>query len=462
MPTQRDIERNEERMANASTWGQERKFEPTSIKVPDGMEWYKLEVGRHEVDFLPYRVGDNNPKADAGFIDYKRTWDAHELPNADGRKRRYVCGKCVKQDCAICQWRRIAGMDEPELVKDSKIKTRHLFIINDKPGDTKNTLKLFDANDWNRGKGFGELMREAIEENPEKYGQFFHLKKGCKVVLTVKELPPFSSDGKPYNAVTRISFAERDYTYDKGFIDQMPCLDDCFVVLSKKQVAELVPWPGEGGDDEPAPVKAKAKAKPVNDDEDDEPKATKPKPKAVPKDDDEDDEPAAPAGKVVVGSEVTFEYKGKTRRGVVKSIGKVNHLASILCADRDEPYNVHVDELELAKGKPAVKVADPDEEDDAPKPVAGKVKPKAKPVDDEDEDEDEEEDDEDEVPKKPKGKGKPAADDEEEEEDDTPKKGKGKPKDDEEEEEDEEDDDDWGEEEDKEDEDEAPRKPRRR
>lgn len=450
MPTQREREQKEERMADASQWATEQgKFESTSVDVSkfENVEFYKLEEGQHEVDFMPYIVGEGNPRADKGFVHFDRQWTAHSLPNSEGKERRYVCANgSFKKPCRVCRWRSgPAAMSDAKVVANAKPKERHLFLLNvnpgQKPGTKKNPWKVLDANDWNRGKGFRELLVEAIEQNHAKYGKFYDLKKGFKVRFSIKEQPAVPGGIKAYNAVTRIDFLERDYEYDAELLKAAPCLDDMLVRLSSAKVDELLGTSGgdadaDAEDDAPPrkrrPVEDDAdgdeapppkKKKPVAEDEDDAPPPRKkpaaadddedapPPKKKKPVAEDEGDDDPPPRKKPAAAAEddddapqfeegdlVQYEYKGKT---VVGKYVKVNRagIASVKVPGRSDDAAVHISELSKAK-KP--KPAD-DEEEDAPPPKKPGKKP---PVD---------EDDDAPPPKKPSKKPAPAADDEDDE-----------------------------------------------
>ncbi|MGH2611737.1 MAG: hypothetical protein ACRDFB_01655, partial [Rhabdochlamydiaceae bacterium] len=67
--------------SNAKDWAkqQAKKFEATDVKLPDGVEWYKPEPGVHLVDFMLYKVGKYNPRADEGFAHFEREFEIHRI-----------------------------------------------------------------------------------------------------------------------------------------------------------------------------------------------------------------------------------------------------------------------------------------------------------------------------------------------------------------------------------------------
>lgn len=240
--SRREKEKKMARRTDARAWAkkQEKGFEPTCVKIPEGFELYKIDkAGTFKVDFMPYVAGAGNKNADEGFQHFEREYDSHALPTADGRVRMYVCRqKSFGKKCAVCDWLKSHGGNaDPDLVKQIRGKTRHLWLVNDKPGDENNKLKMLDTNHYNRGIGFGEQIADAIT-SVEDYGDFWTLDAGLTVSLTVKE--QLMGGGKKYFAVTRIDFLPRKYEYPDNMIDDAPCLDDCLIDPGYDAVKKLL------------------------------------------------------------------------------------------------------------------------------------------------------------------------------------------------------------------------------
>ena len=207
--------------------------ESTAVKLPKGMTWYKPEVGIHLIDFMPYIAATGNPDADEGYECEGRSFYSHRVPTDSGKSKPYVC---IGRGCPLCRYVQQNG----EMAKDFKAKKRWLWIVNDKPGDNKNPLKLYETNDWNRGQGFWDLMQDAYAELPD--GVFpSNLKDGMTAKLTVKELS--FSDGassRTYSAVTRISFVKRDYDYPDGMSEKCPCLDELLIIKTAEELESII------------------------------------------------------------------------------------------------------------------------------------------------------------------------------------------------------------------------------
>ena len=300
----RQQQKRESRKTSAQEWAKRPSVsgsEATCIKLPEGVEWFKLDrEGVIKVDFMPYRCGKNNRRADEGEDFFEFEYEAHRVPTGDGNKM-YICPqKMLNKKCAVCDWLVKNGATaDPELVGKLRTTTRHLWVVNDKPGDPKNPLKVFDTNHFNKKKGFGEQMGVVIQTLDEGEDPFA-LSLGYTALLTVQEeTAPF---GK-YKLVTRIDLRARKYEYPDKLLDKAPCLDECIVIPDYAAVLALLeggepPAPDRNGDDEDeAPIrkpKAKKREEPEEEGEelDDE----------VEDDEPEEEEEEAPA-------------KGKSKRG---------------------------------------------------------------------------------------------------------------------------------------------------
>ena len=287
MGSKRDREKKEARRTNAREWAakQEQSFGATATKTPEGVEFLnlqKVETGRLKVDFMPFKASKGNPGADEGFEHFERTYFVHRIPGADGKSSPYCCLAQFSKKCPVCTFLNRPGTDK-KLIQDMKSKKRHLWLVNDRPGEKKVKFKVLDTGDWNRGMGFGELMRDAIA-NTEGGGGFANLDGGMTASLVVKEL---AMEKNKYNGVTRIDFAKRDYDYPENLLDEAPCLDDMLIEPTEKSLTRLLemgePDEDEGPEDEDD-RKVSMAAVPDDDDEDED-------------EDEEEDVPAKASGK---------------------------------------------------------------------------------------------------------------------------------------------------------------------
>lgn len=408
---------------DAKAWAeqQDRGYEPTALKLPDGVEFYKLEPGTHAIDFMPYIVGKGNKRADEGFEHFEREYVAHRIPGPDGRVKYYCCRwETFKKKCPVEILTQNGTINDPELIKKLKGTVRHLWVVNDKPGDKKNKLKVFDTNHYNRGMGFGEMLADALNSVP-KYAKFSDLKGGLTLQLTVKEQ---TFPGGKYNAVTRIDFLPRDYDYPDSMLEAAPCLDDCLVDIGYDEMIKVLTHEETDDDDRKPDTKddgdddKPVSRKPSNDDDDDpvddddKPAPTKRKPVDDEGDDDDDTPKEKTAKECGLKEGMTVIYDGE-KCTITRISGDGT---SLTLEDPDENIIKAVSPESVKLLKTAKPV---DDEDDDDKPIKPKKKP---PVDDDDGDDDPVDDEDDDSPKKKK----PIKDDDDGD-DDEPIKPKKKP-----------------------------------
>ena len=385
---QREAESAAMKWANSSSRG----FEPTAIKLPDGATYFKLEsVGSYDLDVIPYVVKNNPDYADPGHPFFMREYNVHRIPAPDGNKKLYLCAWThFKKKCACCEWMNKNNKPEnQELVKSMRPQLRHLWnVINLGSKDRK--IQIFDTNHFNRGFGFGEMVKTAIKAN-EAYQHFADLKGGCTWHLSVVEQ---TMPGRKFNAVTRIDFIPRKHDYEDKYLKKAWCLDDCLVEPSYKEVDTLLNPPEEDADDE-----AQASPLHIHDDDDEKAPAARDEGLGV-KDEEDDEKPKAPAKKPSENgtkSNATWKvgdlcnYKSREWKVVSAPDGGM-----LLLEDEDGNRKEGVDPAKPERVVVADDAEDDDdseledselEEKDEAKEKAGK-KPAAVPDDDDDEDDD--------------------------------------------------------------------------
>lgn len=433
----RQKEQQEERRQTASDWAksQDRGYEATAVKLPEGKKWIKLDPGIHYLDIIPYRAGVGHPKADEGYIVIDRPYEVHRVPGNDGRSRPYCChAVCFNEACESCRWiARNGGTADKKLLGELRAKPRHLFNVvhlNAKDKQMQGEVHALEVNHYNKGKGFGEQLQELIASDEERFGDFASLKNGLTLKLTVRE-ETFPPNGK-YNMVSRMDLVPRKAKYDKSIMDECVCFEECLIKTPPNEMRDLLEMGGMGdeeGDNEDNEYEAPAsrhsgKTSRNGDDEDETPPAKRRGRERTASElgiEEGDtvhyeEEPCEVTRVSPDGTSLTLEgtESGKTYRAVgpedvVKSLGKKE--------DQDDDDDSNDDEAPTkkpAKGKkpPVDEDEDNDEddsevddEDESPAPKKGSKKPVAQH---EDEDEDDDDDDTDEEEHKPPVK-KPAA-----------------------------------------------------
>ena len=249
----REREKQQARKVNARDWAKQQSsgFEPTAVRLPDGLEWFKPKKGVQIVDVMPYLAGKRNRRADEGFQAFEFEYGVHRIPCLDGKRRWYCCPwDNFRKPCYTCNWvnNNPTKADKATLTA-MRSSVRHLWVFNDKPGDLTNILKLYDSNHYNKGKGFGEQVGRSIEYwhtiNPKADScPFSDLQGGLRMSILWEE--DTFPGGSPYLYAARIDFLPRDYDYPDDFISRVPCLDNLLIEVGSDVLKEAM----EGGADD--------------------------------------------------------------------------------------------------------------------------------------------------------------------------------------------------------------------
>ncbi len=294
MASKREKEKKARKRADAHKWAKqkEQSGDFSCIKLPDTCEFAKIPKEDKAVikwDFMMWVAGKFNPDnedGDEGFEVYKRVYGQHRIP-APGSEKVVACRRrCWNKPCAVCEYMmRNAGTMGTDLAKSMKEKRRIIWLVNDKPGKTPNgkdhKWKVFDSNLENKGIGFGELMKDAIDMLGED-DYPFDPATGKTARMKVKEQAAFAEGGSKWYCVTRIDWEDRKGKYPSSIVEDAPCLDECIVDPGYKEIMQLLTsgMNGEEGDgeededrDEPSrngkTSKGKAKSDDTEDEEDD-------------------------------------------------------------------------------------------------------------------------------------------------------------------------------------------------
>ncbi len=388
--SRREKEKREIRYASAKDRAEkhEKEFEPTALNIPEGCKLFRFKKeGVYRLDILPYQVKTGsetpggNPYVDEGFYAYERTYYVHRVPTPDG-ERRYCClAKTFKKKCPMCEWlskRSREGMTWNER-KDFEPKDQQLFNIIDLD-DPKAGVQVFAFN-WFE---FGKII-DAKAKNKERYREFYSLKGGYTLEVTVEE-----QDFKGKTRYKPISFDfEKRNDYDTDILEKVFDLDTMPKELTYAEFSKIVNE-GEGSDEKAngeAPKssnKSKSKQEEPDEDEDEDQEDEE--------DNEEEDEEE---------DETPAKSKGKQKEKTAKECGiKLN----------DYVQHPKLGECKVVKISPdGTSLTLEDENDDATSgvapedctiiPLKGKSDTKSKPV-------------------KGKGKGKPDPDEDEDDSDD--------------------------------------------
>jgi hypothetical protein len=405
MATSRERERREGQRAMAQKWAKQRErvFEATSVKLPEGVKFWKPDKpGIYKLDVIPYVVGVGNPNCDEGMVYFERTYHCHRGLGPDG-KSTYLCNKWTFKDkCYPCDWiLKEGGSADRDFVQKLRVQDRLLMNVFDvstgvpKQLGRENLQVLDQPYGSEKHPNFGQILKDKIQ-TLDDYADFAELDGGWTLVCKVIE---DSFPGGKFLKVSNIEFVKRKYKYPEKLVSKAVTLDDCLIQKTYEEMKAV--FHGEPTDDESngRPVEAqgvKSRGISMSSDDDEEIVTDEDVDPGTPDPDLDDDQ-------VEVGDTVTWHSKGKKYTGEVKKIYDEDDEASVLVHNEQKPRRVRIGDLTInEKGK----LSEDDEDlDDEPKtPVADDDEdPFSDEVEDKDDlgfDEDETFDDEPETPVK--------------------------------------------------------------
>lgn len=317
------------------------------LKLPQGMKVWKETEGKHKFDIIPYVVSvknhpDKNEEegiAVKNSLWYRRPFKVHG--NVGANNDVVVCPSTFGKPCPICDYkkkRQEEGADWEE-IKQYNAKDRSLYCII--PIDEKKyeeELHLFNMSDY----CFQDQLNKDVRED-EDYGMFPDLEDGFTLDCRFEE----KALGKnKFITANRINFKERKEGYDESIIDDVPNLDEIFIVKEYSELeAMFFETPVDDDDDKPRKKKSVK-----SDDEDEDEKPAKRRSKND-DDDDEEEEPKKPVRKKVTKTDDDDEEEEEKKPVRRKKF---------------DPLEEEEDEKPVRK-KPSKKDDDDDEEEEEPK-----------------------------------------------------------------------------------------------
>ena len=212
------------------------------VAYPEGVEKFKPEVGKHELDILPYRVKvDNHPNADKGETWYQRTFFVHN--NIGPMDEKILCPSTFDKRCPICEeWARLRKDEnaDKETVDGLKAKERELYNVYD-VGQPKLGIQIMEISFWN----FGTLLEEHLRSGDLHKAQFSELVGGSTLKVTMSKA---NSGTTTYPKATIIDFIPRE-DYAEDTLNDTYDLDAMLVCRTYEEIQKM--FLGLDSDDAP-------------------------------------------------------------------------------------------------------------------------------------------------------------------------------------------------------------------
>ena len=209
-------------------------FETTLFRMPEGMGFFALTPGVHEIDILPFKAGKGNPFADIGELYFERTFYCYR--NVGIQEKRYAAPCKLGLPDFIQDWKKKMANNssvDPELIRSYTPKERQMFLVRDKKEPDK--IKLLECSFF----GFGKLLDNRVQNSPEDSGWdmfYYPDETGMSLRLTVTEEQ--MGTGK-FNKVTAIDFMPRKTGLPANLANHGICLDDILIIPSYEALREV-------------------------------------------------------------------------------------------------------------------------------------------------------------------------------------------------------------------------------
>jgi hypothetical protein len=207
-------------------------YSTKTLKLPEGVKFYKKKEGMARLTILPYTVGNGNPFARPGETHYERTFFTYYKvgPGEDS----YVCSsKTFNKPDFIQEERQRQSRKgaDAEYLKTLSPRERQIFLVfdNDAP---KEGIQLYEDAHFN----FGKLLDERIKRSPESRGwDLFYLADADGFDLEITFGQASMGSGSPYTKALAIDFLPRDAALPEQLANHGFCLDD-FIVETPYEV----------------------------------------------------------------------------------------------------------------------------------------------------------------------------------------------------------------------------------
>ena len=197
-------------------------YERATLTMPPNAQLLEIKPGRRRLDFLPYVVGKQHPKADKGSLHYVMAYFEHR--NVGPNNDRVVClAKTFQKRCPICEHQNEMRRDkdaDKEYIKALNPKERQLFNVVDLDEPDKG-VQILEYSYHLFGKQLFNEINNADDDDGFEYFADLEDGKTLKILFEEKQI----GDGTCIEAAS-IQFKDRANEYGEEWLEQTFCLDE--------------------------------------------------------------------------------------------------------------------------------------------------------------------------------------------------------------------------------------------
>ena len=236
MSKKRERKERKKSTARRRAEGHATGFSTTTLKLPEGLNFFEPKKGIRTIDIIPYTVGEGNPWAEKGELHYERTfWKYNKIGIEE---KNYICAsKTFGHKDFIQEWRQKESKNtdtDAQVLKDLAPKERQLFLVYDND-DKEKGLQLWEYSYHNFGKALDQMTKTSSEKSGWDLF-YFPDDDGMTLRLDIGEA---KANFGSFDKVLSIVFMPREETLPNEIVNHGFCLDDMLVETPYEELKSI-------------------------------------------------------------------------------------------------------------------------------------------------------------------------------------------------------------------------------
>jgi len=195
--------------------------------IPEGVEFWKAEKGRHIIDIVPFFAGKNHPRDPEGRLSY--VVDLYVHRNIGAKNTPIVCPqRNFDEPCPICEYisKRRLPKSEWDLIGPKRRTVYFVWVHDEAQKEEKKGLQIWEVSHWFFEKEIDELAKMPRGGG---YVNFSDIDKGRSISFKVKSSGSYiDPNGQKQESIefTGYQFIDREEKIPDSILDNVFPLDD--------------------------------------------------------------------------------------------------------------------------------------------------------------------------------------------------------------------------------------------
>jgi len=195
--------------------------------IPDGVGFWRPDVGEHLIDIIPFQSAGDDPRTQKGRWTYLLDVWVHQ--NVGAMFDDFVCQVRAFQDLdPMCEYTKAADLTTAEWSKIApKRRTAYLVWCHDSPEEEEKGIQIWEVAHWNFEKHLSKISKHPKGGAPIP---FSHVIDGKSIAFEIVKSGTYTDgSGKERDSKDFLGhrFVERDEEVPDEFGDQIFPLDGC-------------------------------------------------------------------------------------------------------------------------------------------------------------------------------------------------------------------------------------------